>query len=42
MKPLMGEVVRKVNDDDEMITIVNPAIPTMITISFNMNPILNI
>ena len=42
MKPMMGEVVRKGNDDDEMITIVNPAIPTMITISFNMNPILNI
>ena len=32
----MGEIVRKGNDDDEMITIVNPAIPTMITILFNM------
>ena len=42
MKPVMGEVVRKGNDDNEMITIVNPAIHTMITISFNMDPILNI
>ena len=42
MKPVKGEAVRKENDDDEIITIVNPAIPTMITISFNMDPILYI
>ena len=42
MKPVMGEAVSKENDDDEIITIVNPAKPTMITISFNMDPILYI
>jgi len=37
----MGEVQRGRRVDDE-ITIVNPTIPTMITISFNCDPILNI